>query len=288
MKQVVLSIRSQPERLGFAMILVGMPLSILSFAFSAGRIAWQLNPDHVFADRFQPLAASCFWLILAAAGFVIIRSRGFRELASIPPPLTRYYRFAEERGPVILRMAGIAIIATLILSGASRIYGLGRRNLTVNVSQLPDAPMIEAADWIRTHQPSESIVMAREPEFISHFTRGHVVWFPPISDPATLMEGIRRMHVDLIIVVHNEVSYWQPPEDLCFHVLQSAYPRTFRLIQHGEKNWIYQVLPPLRTTNSSANSWASEGVLLPIRASNQIRLQSDTRWPEPAILRQTK
>lgn len=100
------------------------------------------------------------------------------------------------------------------------------------VTQQSGYPMIEAAQWIREHEPPSSVVMARDSEFIFHYTDNRVVWFPPISDPTVLMDGIRRYHVGVILVVHHAGNYWLAAEDSCFQSLMKTYGGAFRLI-HG-------------------------------------------------------
>jgi len=85
--------------------------------------------------------------------------------------------------------------------------------------------------------------MARDAEFVFHYTYHRVVWFPPISDPAVLMNGIRRYGVGVILVVHHTANYWLPAEDACFQSLQQAYGNAFRLVHQGIDSWVYEVVP---------------------------------------------
>jgi hypothetical protein len=70
------------------------------------------------------------------------------------------------------------------------------------------------------------------------------VWFPPISDPRVLMDGIRRFHVDVVVVAHHPDSYWRPPEDVCFQSLLHAYGSAFLLSHQGPDYWIFDVVAP--------------------------------------------
>ena len=87
--------------------------------------------------------------------------------------------------------------------------------------------------------------MASEPEIVFHFSGHRTVWFPPISDPKVLMEGIRRHHIGAILVVHQAQSYWLPPEDVCFQALLQSYPGAFQLTYRDLDTWVYEVASPL-------------------------------------------
>jgi hypothetical protein len=44
------------------------------------------------------------------------------------------------------------------------------------------------------------------------------------------MQGIRRLKVDYVIVVHRRFSFYLPPDDACFAPLVAAFPNAFRLL----------------------------------------------------------
>lgn len=87
--------------------------------------------------------------------------------------------------------------------------------------------------------------MAREPDFMFHFTRRRSLWLPPSSDPKVLMDGIRRHHVGIILVVHQAKSYWLPAENACFQSLLRTYPGAFHLAHQHLDTWVYEVVSPL-------------------------------------------
>ena len=107
------------------------------------------------------------------------------------------------------------VIGLIVLSGTAKVMAMGRNNLSFDITKHPDYPMIVAANWIRSNEPFDRVIMAGEPEFIFHFTGRRIVSFPPISDPNVLMDGIRRHRVSVILVVHHSHSYWLPPEEVC-------------------------------------------------------------------------
>jgi hypothetical protein len=73
------------------------------------------------------------------------------------------------------------------------------------------------------------VVMARQVPLVFHYAQRKVVWFPPSSNPQLLMDGIRRLHVDFIVVVRRTFSFYLPPETDCFTPLIVAFPNAFQL-----------------------------------------------------------
>jgi 4-amino-4-deoxy-L-arabinose transferase-like glycosyltransferase len=220
---------------------VGSFLSFGSAAFAFRITGFVADPQHAASDKIQFLLATLFWGILATAGiatFLFYRrnsadrvriSRGFNR---IPGSETLLFSF---------RLIAILMVAALMVSGTEQIHARGRDNLNPDITEQAFYPEVEAAEWIRTHEPPDVVLMSREPEFVFHYTHRRVVWFPPISDPNVLMEGIRRYHVGVIIVARHSDSYWWPPEDVCFQSLLRAYRKDLHLSQEGPNYQIFEV-----------------------------------------------
>ena len=117
--------------------------------------------------------------------------------------------------------------------------GHNRANLDATKESL--YPELEASDWIRTHEPPNVVLMAREPEFVFHYAHDPTVWFPPISDAKVLMDGIRRYHVEFVVVARHQPSYWLPTEVYCFQALEQDYPGVFHLSHRGPDDSVYEV-----------------------------------------------
>jgi hypothetical protein len=116
--------------------------------------------------------------------------------------------------------------------------------MSPNLKQQASYGEIEAADWIRSHEPSNQVIMARDQDMFFHYTGRRVVWFPPISDPTVLMDGIRRHNVGVIVVVNPPLRYWLPTEDVCFQSLVRAYGSAFHLSHQDPNYQVYEVVPP--------------------------------------------
>ena len=234
-----------PKTVGLCIAVAGSFLSLSSATFAFRIATFSVDPQHMVSDRLQPFAATLFWGALAVGGlgtFLFYSRRdsqggGARALAP-------FSRIVESKAPLPLRCIAILTVAILVGSGTEQIMARGRDNLNPDVSAQALYPEIEAAEWIRTHEPLDRVLMAREPEFVFHYTQRRVVWFPPISDPRVLMDGIRRFHVDVVVVAHHPDSYWRPPEDACFQSLLHAYGNAFLLSHQGPDYWIFDVVAP--------------------------------------------
>lgn len=233
----------RPKAVGACLVSLGTLLTLTSAAFAFGILKYTPDIQHARGDRLQPFAATLFWLMVAAAGVAICKSESLRQFPFMAS-LAHWIWPAERRTPLLARVASIALVAMLVVTGTARAVVDGRENMAPDISQHSGYTMIAAAEWIRTHEPADSIVMARDAEFIFHYAQRRVVWLPPISDPKVLMDGIRRYHVGVLLVVHHADNYWLPAEDVCAEALLRTYGGEFHLVHRGVDSWVYEVLPP--------------------------------------------
>jgi len=133
----------------------------------------------------------------------------------------------------------IAVAVTLlaIVTGLLMEVQNGQANSSVDWTKYPT---IEAARYVDLHTPKNAIVMARLVDIVYHYCKRKVVWFPPISDPDVLMDGIRKHRVEFIIVLERS-TYWLPPDYDCFQRLLGRYPRAFAVVYHGAGFNIFRV-----------------------------------------------
>ena len=137
--------------------------------------------------------------------------------------------------------AAVLVFAAIVGYGCSMELQIAHHNANPDLTQEPWYSDIEAAEWIQSHEPGDRVVMARKQDLVFHYTQHRVIWFPPISDSKTLMDGIRAHHVSLIVVVARKNLLWLPPEDLCFKALLDAYPSSFQILHAGSNWWIYRL-----------------------------------------------
>jgi len=235
----------QPRASAMGLILLGSSLCISSAAFAFGITAFPVNPEHARGDHLQTMAATLFWGILTAIGVWMLKLSSLKQLRDGTGMFKQLSRVVELRSSIALRVVAIPILAAIVLSGTVQVMAIGRNNVNHDVTEESTYPMMKAAKWIRVHEPSDRVIMAGEPEFVFHFAHRRTVWFPPISDPKVLMDGIRRHHVGAVLVVHQAQSYWLPPEDICFQSLLKAYPGAFQLTHRDLDTWVYEVVSPL-------------------------------------------
>ena len=242
----------RPRAMGLCFIFCGSILCLSSLGFASRILAFTLQTDHSRGDRLQPIAAAFFWGMIALMGLLLFRSQSVREPQGGAPLSSWQTRIANLEDSVFLRFAAILVLAVLVGYGIHVQLVMGRYNLRPDIKQQASYGEIQAADWIRTHEPSNQVITARDQDMFFHYTGRRVVWFPPISDPIVLMDGIRRHHVGTLVIVNPPLRYWLPTEDVCFQSLARAYGSAFRL-SHWDPNFqVYEVLfPPDRTSNAS-------------------------------------
>jgi len=242
----------RPKAVGVCFILCGVVLGVASVAFARGILAVPVVTDHPRGDHLQPIAAAFFWAMLAVAGLLLVRLHSTREARGDAVQSSWQTRIANLENSVSLRWAAILVLAVIVGYGIRMQLHIGRLNLRADLKQQATYGEIQAADWIQTHEPSNLIIMARDPGKFFHITGRRVVWFPPISNPTVLMDGIRRHHVGVVVVMIPPLRYWLPTEDVCFQSLARAYGSAFRLTHRDPNFQVYEVLlTPDRTSGAS-------------------------------------
>jgi len=149
----------------------------------------------------------------------------------------------------LLRYAGYLFVTAVLLIGFASDTRIARENL--NSTDLVNAqrtgvieiqPLeVEAGLWLRSHAPPDSVVMARHWPTVHHYAGGQSVWFPPISDPGVLLEGILKHSVDYVVVVTHCEPYYLPDDDYCFDRLLAAHAENFRLVLQRDDLRIFEV-----------------------------------------------
>jgi hypothetical protein len=231
----------KPRTAGMSLVLVGSILCISSAVFALGIATFPVNPEHIRGDHLQTIAATLFWGATAAVGFTMLTADFFRRLRDGKGALAYLSQMVESSTPVVWRSVAILVLALIVISGTRQIVAAGRYNIHPDITKQPLYPIIKAADWVRANEPSDQVMMAREPDFLFHLTNRQTVWFPPISNPSVLMDGIRQYHVGAILVVHQAQSYWFPTEEQCFQSLAQAYPGAFQLVHSDTDSRFYEV-----------------------------------------------
>jgi hypothetical protein len=213
-------------------------LCAISAAFALNIATFPVNPEHVRGDHLQAIAATIFWAAAASIGILKLkRNCRTRSNGDTPKPISQIKGLS-----LAFRLATLAALTALIVSGARQILVTGRNNLNPDITQQSFYPIMKVADWIVAHDRPDTVIMAREPDILFHFTGRRTIWFPPISDPQVLIAGIEGHRVEEVLVVHQPKSYWLPTDEQCFDFLQKAYPDRFNLIHSTVDTRLYEIV----------------------------------------------
>jgi hypothetical protein len=219
---------SRPRLLAAAGIAVAV-------AGAASALVWGAHVQH-------PSARGCvaIWGLIALASAVLLLSNGkpnrtFSALAQ------KTLSLSGRAVPLWQALAG-AVVIMLVVLGVAMQLRIGHENLHFHPEDSSLYPNIGAAQWLRENTASSAVVMAREDDIVYHYGERRVIWLPPSTDAQLLMGGIRRYHVQYVVVVNGYDSYWKPSADQCFDVVSKAYPASFQLVYQMPHADIYQVV----------------------------------------------
>ncbi len=149
--------------------------------------------------------------------------------------------FGRPRRPAY-RVAVPAVVAGLIAIGLVQQVRIGRRTLDPGDPSNSPAPDVAAGKWLGLHTEPGAVIMTRHVPTVYHFSGRKSVWFPPSSNAGVLMDGIRRLHVDYVVVAHRAFEYYLPSDGVCFARLLAAYPDSFRPVARGSLFDVYRVV----------------------------------------------
>jgi hypothetical protein len=167
----------------------------------------------------------------------------------LPDPIQRAFATDDRLGQTSdtfglrqrrwMEYAGHGLVVFLILIGGVSDLQIGRENLNAgasgNMVTTEMSSEVEAGIWLRSHTSPDSVAMARHWPTVYHYSRRKLVWFPPISDPTALFNGIVKHAVSYIVVVKHAQPYYLPDDEYCFNRLMSAHPKSFTLVmQEGD------------------------------------------------------
>lgn len=235
--------------------IVGLPLFVV------------LGAGAIFKSLYSPAGAghqlklsAALWVLLALVSLWMLwrNSSPFVRIAGFLRASLRALPSLRFSIVWALRLAGVALLFIHISAGFYSDLELGQKNLHFTLGRSGMEADIEAATWLREHTSSSATVMARHVPITYHYSARHVIWFPPISSPKVLMDGVQRLGVQYIVVVSRSTNYYLPPESICFDRLRNAYPGAFQQVMHGKNFEIYQDdLPAMPLQNPpGANSQA--------------------------------
>jgi hypothetical protein len=214
--------------------LMATAVTVVAAAGIASAVLWGSHVQH-------PRARGCIaiWTLIAFASAALFFYRGEKAQgisARWQKPL-----FLGGRAVSLWQVLGGAVVAVLFLLGVAMQLRIGQDNLHFRPEESVLYPDIEAAQWIQQHTTSSAIVMAREDDVVYHYSQRRVIWLPASTDAQVLMSGIRRYHVQYVVVASGYDSYWKPPAEECFDAVSKAYPSAFHLVHQMPHEQVYEV-----------------------------------------------
>jgi hypothetical protein len=143
----------------------------------------------------------------------------------------------------LLHMGALGLVALLVGRAISQDIPIARTNLAFEEERFGRLPDIVAANWIRLHTDPRDVIAARHVPLVFHYSQRKVIWFAPIVRSQVLMEGFRRLGIRYVVVIDRDSSYYLPPDEVCFDMVQKAYPNAFRMAAQIGQARIYEVIP---------------------------------------------
>jgi hypothetical protein len=207
---------------------------VLAAAGIVSSAVWGRHIEH-------PHARSCIaiWALIAAAFATL-----FAIKPGTPERLSATFRnVVPHKWNSVSPAKALALAAFigLFVIGIGMQLRIGRANLHFRVQDDDLYPDIEAAQWIQANTASSAVVMARKDDLVYHYGQRQVIWFPPSSNPELLMAGIRRYHVEYVVVANDNERYWTPIVGQSFAVLFRAYPKAFELVHQTANERVYKI-----------------------------------------------
>ena len=241
--------RTKPRAVGAVCFFLGMLF---------GASGWHWIYTHRGAEAHGPralpdeLVALVWWILALCAAWMIYTGRppsflvpSSRTGAWFRRPLT-WWRDTPSQ---LAQNAGWIVLVALVAIGVVGEIREARNNMKLldlsaiqNSSRNLMAPEVEGALWIHSHTPAASVVMARHLPIVSHYAQRPIVWFAPVSNPDTLMQGIVKHHVDYVMVIRHTFPYYLPDDDYCFDRLLADHGSSYRMVFRDSNLRIFQVV----------------------------------------------
>jgi hypothetical protein len=230
--------RRYPNRISIGCLVLCIPLGVLAFLNG-----WAEGPS--WSAGLQWNVSAVVWFALAVLSvWVLQKGRLPLWLGKLPGGAIVRRRFsAGSLSFTFLQVSVAALVVLLVIRAISQDTFLIHRNLTFGEAGLERMPDVVAARWIRLNTDPDTVIAARHVPIIYHHAQRKIVWFAPIVRPQVMLEGLLRMGVRYVVVIDRDYSYYFPPDESCFEMVEKAYPNAFRLAVQLDQVRIYEVLP---------------------------------------------
>jgi len=234
-RAVVVASTEKPRVVG----ILGSIIALLALALAGQQIYghWRVGQRDFASELILPmwLASAGAALLMAYSGRSIFATKSFsqavmwlkRPLGVSPASRLRWIQW------VGVGIVGAVILAGLVVDTRIATENIRTTNLATAEQTGPSEILaldVNAGTWLRMHTDTHATVMARSWPTVHHYAQRRVVWFPPISNPAVLMEGMMRHGVDYVVVINRESSYYLPDDGYSFEPLLANHGDKFQLV----------------------------------------------------------
>jgi len=238
-KKMATWFRLHPRRVAACLLPGCMVLCAVAF-----RNSWEAGPS--WSVGVQSKFSAAFWFAGALFCVWVIRMNRLPVMLSQlseRPVLLRQIPIGSL-SITLLHMSVLGLSVLLVVRAVSKDIPIVRTNLAFEEERFGLLPDIVAAKWIRLHTDPRDVIAARHVPLVFHYSQRKVIWFAPIVRSQVLMEGFRRLGIRYVVVIDRDSSYYLPPDEVCFDMVQKAYPNAFRMAAQIGQARIYEVIPP--------------------------------------------
>jgi hypothetical protein len=239
-RTLLLYMQRSPRTVGFVWLPMGTLAAVATWLWTRG-YATVGGFQHA---GFQDEVSLIFWFLSTVlAVWMALSPRSWRAfLSRCGLSFNQLCDHLQIGASACLSFLTVLVIASLLAIGTGDEVLAARANADPRSPFNTVSPEVEAGSWLRSHTSVDAVIMARLVPTTFHYSQRHVVWFPPTSNASMLMEGIVKHHVDIVLVVKRQQSYYLPSDEDSFSALVHAFPNNFRLIYRKDQFRLFQVL----------------------------------------------
>lgn len=239
-KALVLLAQEQPRLLGVSWYPVAVILAVSSWFWMHG--SW--IGSHLIHVGLQDETSFTVWIASAVLAVRMLWSEtSWKEAAArFNSRLSAAIPHLGTSGLGLLQFLGILAVSLLAIKGLTSQVSLARANADPASVVNSPTPDVIAAQWIKANTDSAAVIMARHVPIVYHYTGRRIVWFPPSVNVSMLMQGIRSMKIDYIVVVNRPYNYYFPPDGISIAALIAAYPNALELVQQTPEFRVFRVV----------------------------------------------
>jgi hypothetical protein len=237
-KKMAVWSRLYPRRLAACLLPVCAFLCAVAF-----RNSWAVGSS--WSSGVQSKFSAVFWLVASLFSIWVIYLNRLPIMVSRWSEQPVFVRRVSIRSfsLTFIQIGALGLGALMVARAVAQDIPVARANLAFEKERYGRLPDIAAANWIRVHTDPQDVIAARHVPTVFHYSQRKVIWFAPITRPEVMMDGFRRLDIRYVLVIDRDFSYYLPPDEVCFGIVEKAYPNAFRLAAQIGQARIYEVIP---------------------------------------------